>query len=191
MQLTMTSTFPERLRTILEETGIRQTDLCDKAGIGKSAMSQYLHGAFVPKQAKLSAIAEALDVSEGWLMGYDVPRLRRVQFIEAGFGDICEEDAYIEMRAPDDSMKGACIPRGARVLIKPVAGEGRVISDGEIVSITVEAEQPKLRIFHKDGNKLVLTSTDVNIAPQIFDDKDIKTGNLTINGTVSRVEIEF
>jgi len=36
-------------------------------------MSQYCKGTLVPRQIKTQAIAIALDVSEAWLMGYDVP----------------------------------------------------------------------------------------------------------------------
>ena len=67
-----TTIFSERLKSIMDETDMRQTELCEKAGIGRSAMCQYLHGAFMPKQQKLRAIAEALNVSESWLMGYDL-----------------------------------------------------------------------------------------------------------------------
>ena len=70
------TTFSKRLRAIIEEKNLRQIDLCQKTGIGKSAMSQYLRGSFEPKQQNLHALAEALNVSEAWLMGYDVPRAR-------------------------------------------------------------------------------------------------------------------
>ena len=72
------STFAERLNAIIQEQNIRQIDLCKKTGIGKSAMSQYLRGSFAPKQQKLYDLAEALNVSEAWLMGYDVPRERKI-----------------------------------------------------------------------------------------------------------------
>ena len=179
----MTSTFSERLKTILEETGIRQTDLCDKAGIGKSAMSQYLHGAFVPKQAKLSAIAEALGVSEGWLMGHDVPKHRTVKAAaeehEAG-------NCYI-MTAPDDSMAGAYIPKGARVVFRRADGD----LNGEAVNVVVSGGREQLRFLHEDRGHLVLTAADPRYAPQIFDTKDLEDGTLQILGIVEKVEIKF
>ena len=183
MQSTLASTFPERLRAILDETGIRQTDLCDKAGIGKSAMSQYIHGAFIPKQAKLSAIAEALGVSEGWLMGYDVPRHRVV--VEAAEG--VEADNLYEMIAPDDSMTAAYIPEGAKVVLRKADGD----LNGKIVSIVVNGGRAQLRFLHKDGDKLLLTAADPSCAPQVFDAKDLEDGTLRISGIVERVEIRF
>ena len=52
---------------------MRQSELCDRTKIPKSAISQYISGAFEPKQDRIYLIAKALDVSEAWLMGYDVP----------------------------------------------------------------------------------------------------------------------
>ena len=70
------TTFAERLAEARILRGIKQIELCNSTGIGKSAMSQYLKGAFVPKPDKVSALANALNVSEAWLMGYDVPMER-------------------------------------------------------------------------------------------------------------------
>ena len=52
------------------------TELVEKTGIDKGQMSSYLAGRYKPKQKNLSLIAEALNVDEAWLMGYDVPMER-------------------------------------------------------------------------------------------------------------------
>ncbi|MEE3451845.1 MAG: XRE family transcriptional regulator, partial [Acutalibacteraceae bacterium] len=67
------ATFVERFKEALEQSGKTQSDICRLTGIGKSAISQYLKGSFVPKQQRVYAIAKALNVSVSWLMGYDVP----------------------------------------------------------------------------------------------------------------------
>lgn len=67
------SNFSERLLELLTIRRIKQSELCEKTKIPKSAMSQYISGAFEPKQDRLFLIANALNVSEVWLMGYDVP----------------------------------------------------------------------------------------------------------------------
>jgi transcriptional regulator with XRE-family HTH domain len=56
---------------------MKQSELCAKTKIPKSAMSQYISGAFEPKQDRIYLIARALSVSEAWLMGYDVPMERQ------------------------------------------------------------------------------------------------------------------
>lgn len=66
----------QRIRQGLAIRNMSQKDLCEKTGIPKSAMSQYCSGTFSPKQKRTMLIAQALDVSEAWLMGYDVPMER-------------------------------------------------------------------------------------------------------------------
>lgn len=66
------NTFSERLKEALRIRNIRQIELSEKTHIPKSAICQYLSGRFEPKQNRLSIIAAVLDVSEAWLMGYDV-----------------------------------------------------------------------------------------------------------------------
>lgn len=55
---------------------INQVDLCQRTGIPKSSMSMYLSGERSPRQNRLSQIAEKFNISEAWLMGYDVPMER-------------------------------------------------------------------------------------------------------------------
>lgn len=65
--------FASRLQHAMSLRNIKQIELCEKTQIPKSAMSQYVNGAFEPKQDRLSSLAKALSVSEAWLLGYDVP----------------------------------------------------------------------------------------------------------------------
>ena len=50
-----------------------QAELCAKAKISKSSLSEYLKGLYVPKQDKIFILAQALDVNPAWLMGFDAP----------------------------------------------------------------------------------------------------------------------
>ena len=76
----MKSTTAERLKTIMQERGLKQVDilqlckpLCLKYGVklNKNDLSQYVNGKVIPKQDKLAILSEALHVNEPWLMGYD------------------------------------------------------------------------------------------------------------------------
>lgn len=62
-----------RIKKALSIRNMRAIELCNKTGIPKSAMSQYINDRFEPKQDRVYLIAQALDVTEAWLMGYDVP----------------------------------------------------------------------------------------------------------------------
>lgn len=68
--------FSDRLLKAKALRQLKQVELCKYAGVGKSAMSQYIKGSFMPKPDKVAALAKALNVSEAWLMGYDVPMER-------------------------------------------------------------------------------------------------------------------
>ena len=74
-----------RLKSIMNERGLRQIDIltaakpfCEKFGVklGKNDLSQYVNGKVEPGQEKLTILGLALNVSETWLMGYDVPESR-------------------------------------------------------------------------------------------------------------------
>lgn len=78
----------DRLRELMAEKNWKQVDIInhskqfqEKLGVklGKSALSQYVNGVQAPDQKKLALLALTFDVSEAWLMGYDVPRERDVK----------------------------------------------------------------------------------------------------------------
>ena len=65
-----------RLRSALNLQNMKAIELSEKTGIPKSAISQYMSGYAKPKQDRIYLLARALNVSEAWLMGYDVPMER-------------------------------------------------------------------------------------------------------------------
>lgn len=70
------SELKERLKKALSIQGLTPIELSEKTKIPKSSISQYMSGYTKPKQDRIYLIAKALDVSESWLMGYDVPMER-------------------------------------------------------------------------------------------------------------------
>lgn len=75
----------DRIRQLMEEKNWKQVDIFnnskpyqEKLGVklGKSAISQYVNGVQAPDQRRLALLALTFNVSEAWLMGYDVPRER-------------------------------------------------------------------------------------------------------------------
>ena len=67
------ATISERLRCAMDARGLKQSDLVRITGIGKSSVCTYLTGEYEPKQKNIYKLAHALNVSEAWLMGCDVP----------------------------------------------------------------------------------------------------------------------
>ena len=79
------SSTSERLRQIMSERNLRQVDILEKSKpfqkqlgvkMGRSALSQYVTGKSKPDDKKLYLLSKTLNVSEAWLMGYDVERTR-------------------------------------------------------------------------------------------------------------------
>lgn len=66
--------FKDRLATALKEKDISAAELSRRTKISKGSISNYLSGRYKAAQSNTYLIAKALDVSEAWLMGYDVPK---------------------------------------------------------------------------------------------------------------------
>lgn len=66
----------ERLREALTAAGKKQADLVRETGLDRGSISSYLSGKYEPKQKAIYKMAQALNVSESWLLGYDVPMHR-------------------------------------------------------------------------------------------------------------------
>lgn len=63
--------FINRLKNIMSERKITQSELSKRTGIRQSSISDWLNGRYEPKQDKIYLIAQALGVSPSWLLGYD------------------------------------------------------------------------------------------------------------------------
>ena len=70
------STFARRLREGLDVRQMTQTELAKCSEISKSSISRYIKGDWEGKQSAVYKLAKTLNVSEAWLMGYDVPMER-------------------------------------------------------------------------------------------------------------------
>ena len=67
----MSIQFINRLKSIMKERKITQTELANRTGIRQSSISDWLNNRYEPKQDKVYIIAKALNVSPAWLLGYD------------------------------------------------------------------------------------------------------------------------
>ncbi len=65
--------FKNRFNKAISAKNIKPVELAQSTGLSKSTISHYMSGYSKPKSDKLFILAKALDVSEPWLMGLDVP----------------------------------------------------------------------------------------------------------------------
>ena len=60
--------FQYRLLKVIAERNVTAADLVRATGIDKGAISNYINGAYIPKQDKAYKLARALGVDPGWLI---------------------------------------------------------------------------------------------------------------------------
>lgn len=112
-------TTKERLKEIIEKRNLKQVEIlrlcqpyCEKYSIKltKSELSLYVSGKAQPRQDKLSILSMALNVSETWLMGYDLESSPKFNFkaqllseIEREYGNNSREilELYIQLDNED------------------------------------------------------------------------------------------
>lgn len=194
----MKDSFASRMRKAMEIRDMKQTDLVEKTGLPKSAISQYYSGKYEPKQKGIYLIAKALDVSESWLMGYDVPmertstkypdnilKIETKKFpllgtIAAGQPIFAEEqfETYVEaganiqadfcLKVQGDSMINARICDGDIVFIRKQPD----VNDGEIAAVLIEDEATLKRVYKKQ-NEIILVAENPAYAPLVYKNEEL------------------
>ena len=99
------STTPERLREAMNATGKKQVDLVRATGIDKGSISNYLSGRYEPKQEAIYKLAIALNVSEMWLWGYDVPAERHEEPAKKEKKNDAIADIVVKLRTDDKFLQ--------------------------------------------------------------------------------------
>lgn len=81
----LNSTTSNRIKQAMKSSNLKQIDIVNKAKsmeeetgikLSKTDLSQYVNGKVTPGQKKLYVLAKILNVSEAWLLGYDVESKR-------------------------------------------------------------------------------------------------------------------
>lgn len=93
-------TFQSRLEKAIQLKNIKPVELHEITGISESLLSKYLSGNAVARQKKLTILADALNVNEVWLMGYDVSMKRSLKSTNLDELD----NNYFEFITEDDAM---------------------------------------------------------------------------------------
>ncbi len=193
--------FVARLREAMALRGMRQTDLCQAAGIKKSAMCQYVKGSFMPKSDVLDRLAKILDVSTPWLGGYDSPKereplpplaepflhyepgtpVRVIGSIRCGYGGMAFEETdgveYANVRHPEEyiwlKVKGDSM--------EPRIHDGDLalirlqpdLENGEIGAVILPGEEGTLKRVLKQKGNLVLQAFNPQYPPLILSGEEL------------------
>ena len=92
----------KRLLFLRNKYGLSDTEFAEKIGVPKSSMSMYLSGKRKMRQDRIAIVARVFNVSEAWLMGYDVSMVPEpeeepfsVQFLDKNKPDSALEDMRV------------------------------------------------------------------------------------------------
>lgn len=194
----------ERLKQLLEYFDIKQNDLSKRTGIPKSAISMYINGERNPRQDRISDIAEAYNVNEAWLMGYDVPMRKDNPDSDTGFDNIypielhripilgsvsCgvpilmseERENYI-MSGTDVKADFCLVAKGdsminARIMDGDIVFIRRQpeVENGEIAAVAIDDEATLKRFYRDDDTgTITLVSENPAYAPMVFTEESQK-----------------
>lgn len=204
----MVTEFTKRLEIALTNKNIKQTELVEMTGISKSAISQYLSGAFEPKQNNIYKIAKALDINPVWLMGKDVAmdnnmipkpigkpvRINVYGSIPAGIPLEAIQDIQDWEEIPAEWTKGgkeyiALIVKGDSMYPKYLEGDTVIIQlqkdcdSGQDCACYVNGYEATLKTVKKEDKKIELKPINPNYPPKTYK----HPGEVTILGVVKEL----
>ena len=187
--------FKTRLASAMAEKNMRAAELSRRTGISKPRLSQYLSGVYVPKADAICAMAQALNVSETYLLGTsDTPSVAEIKnanfkflpvigeiacgapiFANEEDGDMVvtdtETDADFCLIAKGDSMKDARICNGDTVFIK----KSDTVNNGEIAAVIINDEATLKRVYYyPESEKLMLIPENSSYEPLVFVGRDLE-----------------
>lgn len=188
-------TFADRLKTLLSNADMRPIDLSNITKIDKSSISRYLKGDYIPKQRKLTKIAQALNANEGWLLtgveqkgpessinlppGTHRPQFKKVPMLgyaAAGqpLEDLNQDTPYYDIENKYDV--DFCITVRGDSMIDANINDGDIVfiksmpevPNGKIACIEIDNEKVCLKRFYKSGKTVSLASANSKYAPMFF-----------------------
>ena len=187
--------FRTRLTHVMQEKNIKAAELSRRTGISKPRMSQYVNGVYIPKADAICAIANALGVSESFLLGNSdelvaitgksskFKLLPMIGEIACGYPVFANQedgesvvtdidtDADFCLIANGDSMKDARICNGDTVFIKKTD----MVNNGEIAAVIINDEATLKRVYYyPDVQKLMLIPENANYQPLVFEGKELE-----------------
>lgn len=78
----MKTTFISRLKSAMAKENLNQMELAKKSNIRQSSISDWLNGKYVPKQDKVDILAQTLNVSPAYLMGWEDKEEKKLKTVE-------------------------------------------------------------------------------------------------------------
>lgn len=207
------ATISERLKYALSVRNMKQVDLVNSTGIGKSSISTYLSGDYEPKQRNIYKLAKALQVNEAWLMGKDVPMdmfspiptvspqcnsvsIPLIGEVAAGYGAYAENNIIDRIDIPKSWIKGNVDHVFLRVSgdsMEPEIHDGDLalirtqtsVDSGDYAVVVIDGESGVIKRVMYDSNWVELQSINTMYAPRRFEGEDLQ--RIRIFGIVRKI----
>lgn len=186
-------TTGQKIKALRLEKGMSQEELGAKIGVKKAAINKYETGVVVNlKKSTIAKLAEALDTSPIYLMGWEseslsplppnvmpLPKMKKVPLvgqIACGTPILAEENItdYIDLpghiRADyallckGDSMVNAGIQDGDIVYIR----QQEEVENGQIAAVLVDEDEATLKRFYRMDGKVTLNAENPVHAPLVY-----------------------
>lgn len=181
-------TFSNRLNEAIRIRDIKPSELAERTGIDKSKISSYMTGRYKARQDGVYLLSKALNVSEAWLMGLDVPMSNDIALVtnaievvkipvlgkvSAGVPIMAEESFEGYALAPASQIKSdkeyfylkvqgdsmnLKFPEGCIVLVEKTD----YIEDGDIGVIAINGYDATIKLYKRKGNTISLNPMSSN-----------------------------
>jgi repressor LexA len=182
--------FKDRLVEAMALRGMRASELAKRTGLSKARISQYVNGKFIPKSDAILQIAEALRVSELWLLGkvsdmepaseqeimpcpenISPLRLRRYPIlgeIACGLPILAVEDTEGAYVTAADTNAHFCLTAkgdsmiGARIFDgdEVFIQQTDLVENGEIAAVVVDGEATLKRVYYYPEEEKLILSPE-------------------------------
>lgn len=204
--------FSKRLNEAIRIRNIKPIDLSEKTGIDKSKISSYMSGRYKAKQDGIYLLSKALNVSEAWLMGLNVPiqrtnneiikknyvRILVLGSIPAGvpielvediidFEDLSEDyfkggKEYFGLRVKGNSMEPKYLNGDTLIVLKQDNCES-----GQDCIVMVNGDDGTFKRVFKTDEGITLQPLNNEYMPAFYSNQDIKNKPVRILGVVKEI----
>lgn len=218
--MTIIESFANRLQKAMNYANMKQVDLVNKTGLDKTLINKYLAGIMKAKQDKLTILADALNVNEVWLMGYDVPMERDLNAykvdelgnsvipipilgtVKAGYDYLAQEN-WIGTVDVETSLVGNGKDYFALKVhgnsMSPALIEDDIViikkqndfENGDIVVAIINGDEATIKKGKKSDSSILLQPLNPSYEPLIFTYDEMKTIPVEIVGIVKQLKREF
>lgn len=196
--------FSDILKSLRKRKGLSQTELAQKLGVSKSAVSMYEVGERMPDYEMLKTISAIFNVDINYL--YGVPDKKPVRIpvygsVAAGIPieaitdiedyeeislDMAASGKYAALKIKGDSMEPR-FTEGDVVIVKLQD----TVENGEIAIVMVNGDEATCKKIKKTPEGVMLISTNPAYEPMFYSNKDIEEKPVRIWGKVVELRAKF